>query len=91
MAIISTFNQISSYGAFINKEGCGIQELELRGGKNQPTKKKTPSPITKPHTKYFTTGGGEEWNISQPILQAGQSLRLAFQHQQPCTQLKRTY
>lgn len=43
MAIISAFswNQISSYGAFINKEGCGIQELELKGekGNNQPKKK----------------------------------------------------
>lgn len=45
MAITSAFswNQIFSYGAFINKEGCGIQELELRGKKNPNQPKKTPT------------------------------------------------
>lgn len=73
MATIPAFswNQISSYSAFINQGGSGAQELELREKK---PKQQNPNQITTPHTKLFTTEEGER-SILQPTLQVSQYLR----------------
>lgn len=47
---------MSSYRAFINKEGCGVQELELRGETKQTKNNKPNNYAT---YKAFYPGGEE--------------------------------